>query len=201
MLPAPSALFFNKLCTLHRSIAWEQVPLPHPDDPMQRTRLIAFGLPLALMLAACTTPGPSDPFAPAASAGLAALISTEDEDGDGYCDDDTSCTDGSLPGDCDDEDVKSYPDAPERARGQGSTTSQAPSASASAHTDGLASSQSARGSPVTQPARPSPSRSSGPGQRSRGSTTPSLSASSEVPERRSLQSTRCERSPPLSALR
>jgi len=36
-----------------------------------------------------------------------------DDDNDGYCDSDTSCTDGSLPGDCDDEDYGINPGATE----------------------------------------------------------------------------------------
>lgn len=40
-----------------------------------------------------------------------------DEDGDGYCEDATSCEDGTMPGDCDDTRSITWPDAPELADG------------------------------------------------------------------------------------
>lgn len=36
---------------------------------------------------------------------------TTDDDGDGFCEDDVACSDGSDPGDCDDTDSGTYPDA------------------------------------------------------------------------------------------
>jgi hypothetical protein len=41
-----------------------------------------------------------------------------DDDGDGYCEDLVACTDGSLPGDCNDGDLTMYPGGQEQPDGR-----------------------------------------------------------------------------------